>query len=128
MKNLVILIGRVGREPETKDFENGTFVTTFSVATGEKYKDKQSGEMVEKTEWHNIQVWNNVFAKKYIKQGDLISIEGKIETRSWEKESGEKRYTTEIKAMRIDGLAKKGGENGQAPEPKYNDNGDVLPF
>jgi single-strand DNA-binding protein len=96
--NKVELIGRLGKDPEVKTLQNGSPVANFSVATSEKWKDKRSGEMQEKTEWHNIVVWNEKtieFIEKYLNKGDLVRIEGKIQTRSWEKD-GEKKYATEI--------------------------------
>jgi single-strand DNA-binding protein len=96
--NKVELIGRLGKDPEVKSLTNGSSVANFSVATSEKWKDKRSGEMQEKTEWHNIVIWNEKtieFVDKWLKKGDLVRIEGKIQTRSWEKD-GEKRYATEI--------------------------------
>jgi single-strand DNA-binding protein len=95
--NQVQLIGRLGRDPEVKNLTNGGAVANFSVATSEVWKDRD-GEKKEKTEWHNIVVWNEKtieFIEKYLKKGDLVRIEGKIQTRSWEKD-GEKKYTTEI--------------------------------
>lgn len=96
--NKVELIGRLGKDPEIKNLTNGSAVANFSVATSEVWKDKRSGEKQEKTEWHNIVVWNEKtieFIEKYLAKGDLVRIEGKIQTRSWEKD-GEKRYATEI--------------------------------
>ena len=95
MKNTVHLIGRVGITPEVKEI-TGTKVANFSLATSEKYKNK-AGEKVEKTEWHNLVLWRGLadVAELYIKKGDLISVDGKISYRSWEKD-GEKKYMTEI--------------------------------
>ena len=96
--NKVELIGRLGKDPEVKHLTNGSAVANFSVATSEVWKDKRSGEKQEKTEWHNIVVWNEKtieFIEKYLNKGDLVRIEGKIQTRSWEKD-GEKKYATEI--------------------------------
>jgi single-strand DNA-binding protein len=96
--NKVELIGRLGKDPEVKKLTNGSSVANFSVATSEVWKDKRSGEKQEKTEWHNIVVWNEKtieFIEKYLAKGDLVRIEGKIQTRSWEKD-GEKKYATEI--------------------------------
>jgi single-strand DNA-binding protein len=97
--NKVELIGRLGKDPEVKNLSNGSAVANFSVATSEKWKDKRSGEMQEKTEWHNIVVWNEKtieFIEKYLNKGDLVRIEGKIQTRSWEDNDGNKKYATEI--------------------------------
>jgi single-strand DNA-binding protein len=97
--NKVELIGRLGKDPEVKNLSNGSSVANFSVATSESWKDKRSGEKVEKTEWHNIVVWNEntiKFVQDYVKKGDLVRIEGKIQTRSWEDNDGNKKYATEI--------------------------------
>jgi len=97
--NKVELIGRLGKDPEVKNLSNGSAVANFSVATSESWKDKRSGEKQEKTEWHNIVVWNEKtieFVEKYLNKGDLVRIEGKIQTRKWEDQDGKERYTTEI--------------------------------
>lgn len=97
--NKVELIGRLGKDPEVRNLSNGSSVANFSVATSEKWKDKRSGEMQEKTEWHNIVVWNEKtieFVEKYLNKGDLVRIEGKIQTRKWEDQDGKDRYATEI--------------------------------
>jgi len=97
--NKVELIGRLGKDPEIKNLSNGSAVANFSVATSESWKDKRSGEKVEKTEWHNIVVWNEKtieFVEKYLGKGDLVRIEGKLQTRSWEDQEGAKKYATEV--------------------------------
>ena len=97
--NKVELIGRLGKDPEVKNLSNGSSVANFSVATSESWKDKRSGEKQEKTEWHNIVVWNEKtieFVEKYLNKGDLVRIEGKIQTRKWEDQDGKERYSTEI--------------------------------
>lgn len=97
--NRVELIGRLGKDPEVKHLQNGSSVANFSVATSESWKDKRSGERQEKTEWHNIVVWNEntiKFAENYLKKGDLVRLEGKIQTRSWEDNDGNKKYATEV--------------------------------
>ena len=97
--NKVELIGRLGKDPEIKNLSNGSSVANFSVATSESWKDKRSGEKQEKTEWHNIVVWNEKtieFVEKYLNKGDLVRIEGKIQTRKWEDKDGQDRYSTEI--------------------------------
>jgi single-strand DNA-binding protein len=97
--NKVELIGRLGKDPEVKNLSNGSAVANFSLATSESWKDKRSGEKVEKTEWHNIVVWNEKtieFVEKYLAKGDLVRIEGKIQTRSWEDNDGNKKYATEV--------------------------------
>lgn len=105
--NKVILLGRVGRNPEIKDI-NGAKVAQFSLATGEKYKDR-SGNLQEKTEWHNIVAWRTTaeICEKYVQSGDQICVEGKIQYRQWETDKGEKRYSTDIVAERVELLGGK---------------------
>jgi len=95
--NKVILVGRLGKDPEVRNLENGVNVANFTMATSETYKDKTTGERKEITEWHNIVLWRGLadVASKYLHKGDMVYIEGKLRTRSWEKE-GVTRYTTEI--------------------------------
>jgi single-strand DNA-binding protein len=108
--NKVILIGRLGKEPEVRNLENGAVVANFTMATSESYKDKVTGEKKEVTEWHNIVLWRGLaeISQKYLHKGDLVYIEGKLKTRSWEKE-GVTRYTTEIVADNMTMLGSKGG-------------------
>ncbi len=95
--NKVILVGRLGKDPEVRNLENGASVANFTMATSESYKDKTTGEKKEVTEWHNIVLWRGLaeIAAKYLHKGDMIYVEGKLRTRSWEKE-GVTRYTTEV--------------------------------
>ncbi len=95
--NKVILVGRLGKDPEVRNLDNGATVANFTVATSESYKDKTTGEKKEITEWHNIVLWRGLaeVAQKYLHKGDMVYIEGKLRTRSWEKE-GVTRYTTEV--------------------------------
>ena len=95
--NKVILVGNLGKDPEVRHLENGTPVASFSIATSETYKDRTTGERKTNTEWHNIVLWRGLaeVAEKYLHKGDQVYIEGKLVTRSWEKE-GVTRYTTEI--------------------------------
>ena len=96
--NKVILIGNLGKDPEVRHLEGGVAVCNFSIATGETYKDRNSGEKVTHTEWHNIVLWRGLaeVAEKYLKKGAKIYIEGKLRTRSWQDQEGNTRYTTEI--------------------------------
>ena len=111
--NKVILVGRLGKDPEVRNLENGAMVANFSVATSESYKDKTTGEKKEITEWHNIALWRGLaeVAQKYLHKGDMVYIEGKLRTRSWEKE-GVTRYTTEIVADNMTMLSPKGSGSG----------------
>ena len=95
--NKVILVGNLGKDPEVRHLDNGRAVANFSVATSETYKNRQ-GERVTSTEWHNIVLWTPLaeVAEKYLKKGSQVYIEGKITTRSWDDQEGNKRYTTEV--------------------------------
>src|SRR5918993_1313265 len=108
--NKVILVGRLGKEPEVRNLENGAAVANFSIATTESYKDKTTNEKKEVTEWHNIVLWRGLaeIAQKYLHKGDMVYIEGKLRTRSWEKD-GVTRYTTEIVADNMTMLGSRGG-------------------
>lgn len=117
--NKVILIGRLGKDPEVKTLENGTKRASFSLATNESYRDKE-GNKIEHTEWHNIICWRNLaeIAEKYLIKGKLIYVEGKLKTRSWE-DNGAKRYITEIEANTFTMLSLKSEEGGErSPEEK----------
>ncbi len=97
--NKVIIMGRLGRDPEIRTMRNGSRVANFSIATSESWRDKSSGERKEKTEWHNITVWpeNTVnIVEKYVRKGDLILVEGQLETRKWQDQSGGDRYSTDV--------------------------------
>lgn len=95
--NKVILVGTCGQDPETRYLPNGNAVTSLSLATSEQWTDKQSGQKVEKTEWHRVSLFGKVaeIAGEYLRKGSQVYIEGKLQTREWEKD-GIKRYTTEI--------------------------------
>jgi len=97
--NKVILVGRLGKDPEMKYIDGGTGCCKFSIATDETWKDKNSGEKQQKTEWHNIVVWRKLaeICGQYLKKGSLVYIEGKMQTRSWKKD-GAKHHSTEIVA------------------------------
>ena len=107
--NKVILIGNVGKDPEVRHLETGSAVASFTLATTERYRNK-NGELQDQTEWHNIVCWRNLaeLSEKYIKKGAQIFVEGKIRTRSWADQTGAKRYTTEIVADNIRLLDRKG--------------------
>ncbi|MCS6975353.1 MAG: single-stranded DNA-binding protein, partial [Cyclobacteriaceae bacterium] len=97
--NKVILIGRLGKDPEVRSLESGVMVANFTIATSEVYRDRNTGERKETTESHNIVLWRNLaeIAQKYLHKGDIVYMEGKLRNRSWEKD-GITRYTTEIVA------------------------------
>ena len=109
--NKVILIGTLGKDPELKYTPQGTAVTKFSMATNESFKDKQSGEWKERTDWHNIVCWQRTaeVAAEYLKKGRKVYIEGRLSTRSWDdKETGQKKYMTEVVANDLVLLGGKG--------------------
>ncbi len=120
--NKVTLIGRLGQDPEVREVGTSK-VANFSIATDESYTDK-SGNKVEKTEWHKIVMWNKAAenAQAFLKKGSLVYVEGKIETRSWENDSGEKRYTTEIKSFSFQMLDNKSDQNIQSEYTKKTTN------
>ncbi len=114
--NKVILIGRLGKDPEVRYTSSGKAVANFSLATDESYKNAQ-GEKQKKTEWHNLVAWGETvekFIQPYLHKGDLVAVEGKLQTRSWEKD-GEKKYTTEINITNIVGLVTAKTDGGAAP-------------
>lgn len=97
--NKVILVGNVGQDPEVRQFQNGGQVCSFSLATSENWKDKNTGERREKTEWHRISIFNEGLVRvvqNYVKKGSKLYIEGQLETRKWQDQSGADRYTTEV--------------------------------
>ena len=138
--NKVIIIGRLGRDPEVRYTQDGTAVANFSVATSEEWRDKDSGEKRERTEWHRIVAWRRLgeLCGQYLSKGRQVYIEGKLQTRSWEQD-GVKRYSTEIVASDVQflggrdggpgGDASQGGFQGGPPEPPFaDDQDDDIPF
>ena len=116
--NKVILIGTLGKDPETKTFSNGGSVTNFSIATSERWKDKNTGEMKEQTEWHSIVLNNKLgeIAQQYLRKGSKVYIEGSLRTRKWQDQNGQDRYTTEIRGDQMQMLGDKGDNQQQAPQ------------
>lgn len=115
--NKVILIGNLGKDPETKSLPSGSAVTNIRVATAEGWKDKQTGEQKEHTEWHNVVFFDRLaeIAGQYLKKGSQVYIEGTLRTRKWTDKEGKDRYTTEIKANEMQMLGSKpGGSSGGA--------------
>lgn len=124
------IIGRLGKDPVVKAMQSGNKVANFSMATDESYKDKD-GNKVEKTEWHNIVAWGKLaeIIEKWVHKGDLIFIQGKLQTRKWEKD-GVTHYSTEVVADRMQMLGGKraeGGEQGGSTPPPPEDDS-TLPF
>ncbi len=127
--NKVILVGRLGKDPDVRNLENGATVANFTMATSESYKDKTTGEKKEVTEWHNIVLWRGLaeIASKYLHKGDMVYIEGKLRTRSWEKE-GVTRYTTEIVGDNMTMLSTKpsGGTHEYSSAPRASQGTDEV--
>ncbi|MDX1821558.1 MAG: single-stranded DNA-binding protein [Paracoccaceae bacterium] len=104
--NKVILVGNLGRDPEIRTFQNGGKVCNLRIATSEQWKDKQSGERKERTEWHSVAVFQEGLVRiceQYLKKGSKVYIEGKLQTRKWQDQSGADRYTTEVVLQGYDG-------------------------
>ncbi len=141
--NKVILVGRLGKDPEARTLESGAMVVNFTMATSEVYKDKVTGERKEITDWHNVVLWRGLAetASKYLHKGDQVYIEGKMRTRSWEKDNVT-RYTTEVIGDSMTLLGSKqgsGGSNFERPaqqaapptedfKPSMDNATDDLPF
>ena len=111
--NKVILVGRLGKDPELKYTASGTPFCRFSMATDDSWTDKGSGERQEKTEWHNIVVWDKLaeICNQYLTKGKLVYIEGALQTREWDDQEGNKRKTTEVRARDMVMLSGGSGEN-----------------
>ena len=124
----VILVGTLGRDPETKTFPNGGSLTQFSIATSDSWTDKSTGERKEQTEWHRIVLHNRLgeIAQQYLRKGSKVYIEGSLRTRQWTDQNGQERYTTEIRGEQMQmldnnrqqGEQMQGGNDGYA-QPRY---------
>ncbi|MFI4869624.1 MAG: single-stranded DNA-binding protein [Steroidobacterales bacterium] len=112
--NKVILIGHLGADPETRAMPSGMTVANMRVATTESWKDKQSGEQQERTEWHNVALFGRLgeIAAEYLRKGSQVYIEGRLRTRKWQDKEGRDRYTTEIVANEMQMLGGRGGAGG----------------
>ncbi len=105
--NKVILIGNLGRDPEVRSFQNGGKVCNLRIATSENWKDKNTGERKERTEWHSIAIFQEGLvriAEQYLKKGSKVYIEGKLQTRKWQDQSGQDKYSTEVVLQGFDGV------------------------
>ncbi|QKN87933.1 single-stranded DNA-binding protein [Acinetobacter phage vB_AbaP_Alexa] len=113
--NKVILVGTLGRDPESKTFPNGGSMCQFSIATSEAWTDKNTGERKEQTEWHRIVANNRLgeIAQQYLRKGSKVYIDGSLRTRKWTDQNGQERYTTEIRADNLQLLDNKGDSNYQ---------------
>jgi single-strand DNA-binding protein len=131
--NLAIIIGNLGRDPEMRYTPAGVPVASFSVATSDEWKDKDTGEKQERTEWHRIVAWRGLaeVCGKYLRKGSQVYIEGKIQTRSWEDKDGIQRYTTEIIAQNMQMLGSRAQQDGSSypakPDSSVPDE-DQIPF
>jgi single-strand DNA-binding protein len=140
--NKVILIGNLGQDPETRYMPSGSAVTNFTVATNESWKDKQTGEQKDRTEWHRVAMFNRLaeIAAEYLRKGSQVYIEGKLRTRKWQDRDGNDRWTTEVIADEMQMLGGRGGGSapmnqdpgpGSAPAPSgsgSDDFDDDIPF
>lgn len=117
--NKVILIGNLGADPEVRHLQNGATVANFRIATSETFKDRQTGEKREQTEWHSIVAWRALgeITEKYLRKGSKVYVEGKLRTRSWQDRDGNTRYTTEIHAEDMTLLDRPAGDRQSAPPP-----------
>lgn len=112
--NKVILVGNLGQDPETRYMPSGGAVTNVTIATSETWKDKQSGQPQERTEWHRVVFFNRLaeIAGEYLKKGSKVYVEGSLRTRKWQDQSGQDKYTTEIVAAEMQMLDGRGGSGG----------------
>ena len=115
--NKVMLIGRLGQDPEVRYTQSNTAVATLNLATNERYKDG-NGEYQDKTEWHRVVAWGRTaeICQQYLTKGSMIYVEGPLQTREWEDKQGQKRYTTEVKALQMTMLDSKGSGGGGMSE------------
>ena len=129
--NKVIIVGRLGQDPEVRFMPNGKAAANFTVATSEKWKDKQTGEQKEKTEWHRITMFERLaeIAGEYLKKGSNVYLEGKLQTRKWQNQQGADQYTTEILVNNLQMLDSKQQDNNQqqAPQQGYQQNNQQQP-
>jgi single-strand DNA-binding protein len=125
--NKVILIGRLGADPEVRSFQNGGKVVNLRIATSESWRDRNSGERKEKTEWHSVAIFSEPLGKiaeQYLKKGSSVYIEGALETRKWQDQSGQDRYSTEVVLRPYSGnLTLLGGREGGGSGGGYDDRG-----
>jgi len=148
--NKVILVGNLGKDPETRYLPNGDAVTNITLATSESWKDKTSGEKQEKTEWHRVTFYRRLaeIAGEYLKKGSQVYVEGRLETRKWQDKEGKDRYTTEIIASEMKMLGSRSGQGdagsreappgqesaregrsaAKKPAGKFDDLDDDIPF
>ncbi len=133
--NKVILVGNLGKDPESRSFQNGGKVVSFSVATSENWKDKGTGDRKEKTEWHNVSIFSEGLARvaeQYLRKGSKVYLEGQLETRKWQDQSGNDRYSTDVvlrqfnSAMVLLDSREGGGGGGRGGGSSYNQDFDDV--
>lgn len=120
--NKAIVVGNLGRDPEVRYSANGNAIANVTLATTDSWKDKQSGERQEKTEWHRVVFFGRLaeIAGEYLKKGSQVYVEGRLQTRKWEDRDGNERYTTEIVATDMQMLGGRGGDAPSSPPPDYS--------
>lgn len=119
--NKAIIIGNLGKDPEVRHMPSGDAICNLTVATSEKWKDKQTGEMQEHTEWHRVSFFGKLaeVCEKYLRKGSAVYVEGSIRTRKWQDNNGQDRYSTEIKGQSMQMLGGRDGDNqGRAPQQR----------
>lgn len=128
--NKVIIVGNLGRDPEVRSFPNGGKVVNLRIATSENWRDKQTGERKERTEWHSVAIFNEALGKiaeQYLKKGSTVYIEGQLETRKWQDQSGADRYSTEIVLRQFRGeltlLGGRGESGGSGGDGGFDEGG-----
>ena len=128
--NKVIIVGNCGQDPETRYMPSGGAVTNLSLATSETWKDKNTGDQQERTEWHRVVFFNRLaeIVEQYVKKGSKVYVEGSLRTRKWQGQDGQDRYTTEIVASEMQMLDSRGGQAGQggydqSPQPDFATSG-----
>ena len=147
--NKVIILGHLGRDPETRYTASGDAICNFSVATSDTWKDKNTGEKKEATEWHRVSVFGKLaeICGQYLKKGSQVYVEGSLRTRKWTDKDGQDRYTTEIRCDQMKMIGGRSGESGSSgsndhdsglgdyspkpqgqPNPSFDDLGDDIPF
>jgi single-strand DNA-binding protein len=135
--NKVILVGRLGKDPEVRYTADGTAIATFSIATSREWKDKATGDRKERTDWHRVVAWRKLgeICGEYLSKGKQVYIEGSLQTREWEDQQGNKRWTTEIVANDMQMLGSRGevesfsgGSSAPSPEPTGGPTEDDIPF
>ncbi len=126
--NKVILIGNLGKDPEVRHLENGATVANFPIATSESYLDKNTGQRVENTDWHDVVAWRGLaeVVEKYVKKGTKVYVEGKLKKRSWQDKEGNTRYTTEVIADEMTILSRPEPRH-DAPQAPYSQTGTPEP-